>query len=404
MTGRPICDDLIAESNAGRDRFVRAMILEMYRLSGQMHALAELMTKYIGDDAGSETDEHQRAPLNPASAPVRPQRTAARSSAMASHGCDVGAAPAGTAERPPQPIHESDSAPPPRAVPAGPPAVDRPRVQSEDMPLPQPAPFPAVQNEGAGIQGEDHRAQKEDGCQAASAGAASAGHSNADPRNSSRASSVDPSGPAGGERTRTERALDLWSTTDWSEEQIADAVGCKVSSIRGFVYLARKKGDARGQARAMPHDAKRAELRAQAAPVLIKKPAPSNEDRGPTMAGIAREVERKPFAPPAPAKPIRLVGVVIDLPGSVVSIDSVMGVVACPGGDWQASKPVIRTIAKMRNGELFDARTLAEEGRWVSVDYFLAQAKAWQRDLTALGVDLVIMPKVGCRIRLAESI
>lgn len=85
------------------------------------------------------------------------------------------------------PIPPSDSVAPPCAAPAGPPAVDRPRVPPEDMPTPQPAAFPTVQSEGVGKQGEDQRAQKEVAVPAApSAGAAQAEHQSADPRNSSR--------------------------------------------------------------------------------------------------------------------------------------------------------------------------------------------------------------------------
>lgn len=200
--------------------------------------------------------------------------------------------------------------------------------------------------------------------------------------------------------------MNLWATTDLTRQQIAARVGCAENSVSAYVSIAKKAGDPRGNARSVEPDAKIAELKAaaQPKPVLIKKAAPvESEERGPTMAGIAKAVARKPFDQPTPppAKPTRLIGVTIDQPGSVVSIDSNMLVVACPGGDWQASKPVIRTIAKMRNGDLFDCKTLADAGDWASVDYFINQAKAWQRDLAALGVELVIMPKVGARLRRA---
>lgn len=311
MTARQIRDDLIAESNAGRDRFVRTMILEMYRLSGQMHALAELMTNYIGGDAGPETDEHRAAAVKPTPRPARPP---ARSSAMATDVSVVGAAPAGTAERPPQPIPVSDSALPPRAVPASPLAVESPpAAPSEDKPIPQPAPFPSVQNEAEGIQGEDQRAQKEVSApNATSAGAASAGHRNADPRNSSR--------PVG------------------------------------------------------------------EGPVLI--PA------GRTTSAI----KSKPLDP----RPGRVAGVTITAPGKVIAVDMENFVIACPGGDWQTSRPVAQIMERMKDGDTFGHDVLADIGS-MSPSIFADSKHRWTEELAKRGVEFVHIKGVGCKIRLAET-
>lgn len=279
MTARQIRDDLIAESNAGRDRFVRTMILEMYRLSGQMHALAELMTNYIGGDAGSETDEHRAAAVKPTPRSARPP---ARSSAMASRVRDVGAAPAGTAERPPQPI-------------------------------PQPATSPTVQREGVGKQGGDQLAQKEDGAAyATSAGAASADDRKADPRNSSR--------PVG------------------------------------------------------------------EGPVLI--PA------GRTTPAI----KSKPLDP----RPGRVAGVTITAPGKVIAVDMENFVIACPGGDWQTSRPVAQIMERMKDGDTFGHDVLAEIGS-MSPSIFADSKHRWTEELAKRGVEFVSTKGVGCRIRLAET-
>lgn len=397
MKPDPKWDVRVAEANAGRDRFVRTMILEMYRLSGQMHALAELMTNYIGGDAGSEIDEHRRAPLDPAPAPARPP---ARSSATASRVRDVGAAPAGTAERPPQPIPQSDSALPPRAVPAGPPTVDRPRVQSEDKPIPQPAPFPSVQNEAEGIQGEDQRAQKGEALHPSlPAGAASAGHWDADPRNSSRAPSAEPSCLAGGERTEPplpmkERVVRLWSTTTMTREEIADQVGCKLGSVDAFLSQARAKGDRRGYARATTTQ------------TFMGVPDRDAAEREPPVLGLSRPPEPKPFdrpkSEPLNPRPGRLAGIVVDQPGSVVSIDLTNFVIVCPGGDWQTSRPIALVMERMRNGETFDHKTLADIGS-MGLETFKSSMPRWAEQLASRGVEFVSTKGVGCKIRPAEE-
>lgn len=278
MTKRKIRDDLIAEANSGRDRFVRTMILEMYRLSGQMYALAELMTNYIGGDAEPETDEHRRAPLDPAPAPARPP---VRSSAMALRVRDVGAAPAGTAERPPQPI--------------------------------EPATSTAVRDAGAVNQGEDRLAQKEEGSPSlTSAQSAQAGHLKIDHRNASRS--------------------------------------------------------------------------AGEGPVLI--PA------GRTTPAI----KSKPLDP----RPGRVAGVTITAPGKVIAVDMENFVIACPGGDWQTSRPVAQIMERMKDGDTFGHDVLAEIGS-MSPSIFADSKHRWTEELAKRGVEFVSTKGVGCRIRLAET-
>lgn len=212
------------------------------------------------------------------------------------------------------PIPLSDSVAPPCAVPAGPPAVEGlPVVPPEDMPIPQPAAFPTVQSEGVGKQGEDQRAQKEETVPAvASAGAASAEHKSADPRNSSR--------PAG------------------------------------------------------------------EGPVLI--PA------GRTKPAITS----KPYDP----RPGRLTGVTITAPGTVVAVDTVNFIVACPGGDWQTTRPVVLIMERMRNGEMFGHDILATVGS-MSPSAFSESKHRWADELAKRGVNFIHIKGVGCRIEIAEA-
>lgn len=168
-----------------------------------------------------------------------------------------------------------------------------------------------------------------------------------------------------------EQVLELWANTDLNSPQIADRVGCGVHSVGTFVSQARAKGDERANARA---------------------PA----------RGVAKPPASKPFAEPPPPPPKRLVGIVITQPGSVVSIDEHNLVVACPGGDWQVSKPVVRIMTKMRNGDLFDHKTLAAEGP-MTLDAFNMRIPQWTEVLAGLGVEFVAMKGAGCRIRIAGA-
>lgn len=214
----------------------------------------------------------------------------------------------------PSTIPPSDSVAPPCAVPAGPPAVESPpAVPPEDMPIPQPAPRPAVQDEAPVNQGKDQRAQKEETVAAvALAGAAQAGHLNADPCNSSRPAEV--------------------------------------------------------------------------GPVLI--PA------GRTKPAITS----KPYDP----RPGRLTGVTITAPGTVVAVDTVNFVVACPGGDWQTSRPVALIMERMRNGEMFGNDILATVGN-LPPSVFAESKHRWAEELAKRGVNFIHIKGVGCKIEIAGA-
>lgn len=267
--------------------------------------------------------------------------------------------------------------------------------------FPQPASFPSVQSEGDGKQGGDQRAQKsEAGPVATEAGAAQAGLHSADRRNSSRPAGEGASASPPADRTRTDHALDLWSTTDLSEQAIAEQVGCALGSVKAFVSAARKKNDSRAFARKLAHDDKLSVPPApKPQPVLIPR---KDEEREPPVAGFAKPAERKPFSKPLDPRPGRRAGVVITSPGSVVALDMDNLVVACPGGDWQVSRPVALIMERMRNGETFDDQTLAEVGS-MGLTTFADSRKRWTEELATRGVEFVHTKGVGCKIRVAGT-
>lgn len=209
-----------------------------------------------------------------------------------------------------------------------------------------------------------------------------------------------PSAQVAPSRSRTDHALDLWSTTDKTEQQIAEEVGCALGSVKAFVSAARKKNDPRAFARKLAHDDKLSRPPApKAQPVLIPR---KDEEREPPVAGFAKPVERKPFSQPLNPRPGRLAGVVITSPGSVVALDMDNLVVACPGGDWQVSRPVALIMERMRNGETFDDVTLAEVGS-MGLTTFADSRKRWADELAKRGVEFVHTKGVGCKIRVAGT-
>lgn len=269
-----------------------------------------------------------------------------------------------------------------------------------DTNTPQPAPFPGAQSEGSGNHGGDQRAQKsEAGPAATEAGAAQAGTHVADRRNSSQPAGGVASAPLPADRTRTDHALDLWSTTDLTEQQIAEQVGCALGSVKAFVSAARKKDDPRAYARKLPHDEKLSQPQApNPQTVLIPR---KDEDREPPVSGFAKPVERKPFSKPLDPRPGRLAGVVITSPGSVVALDMDNLIVACPGGDWQVSRPVALIMERMRNGDTFAHEVLAELGSMGS-SAFADSRKRWTEELAKRGVAFISTKGVGCRIEVAK--
>lgn len=207
-------------------------------------------------------------------------------------------------------------------------------------------------------------------------------------------------------RSRTDHALDLWSTTELTEQQIAEQVGCALGSVKAFVSAARKKNDPRGFARKLAHDDKLSQPPTPKPVATIVNPKPvliprKDEEREPPIAGFAKPVERKPFSKPLDPRPGRLAGVVITSPGSVVALDMDNLVVACPDGDWQVSRPVALIMERMRNGETFDDQTLAEVGS-MGHSTFADSRKRWTEELAKRGVEFVHTKGVGCRIEVAK--
>lgn len=192
----------------------------------------------------------------------------------------------------PSPIPPSDSAPPPCAAPAGPPAVDSPRVPPEDMPI--------------------HKANFD-------------AHA---------------------------------STMPKYEYQRQPDVSTASASFKS----------------------------AGEGPVLIP-------------AGRTRPaVKSKPYDP----RPGRIAGIVITAPGKVVAVDTVNFVVACPGGDWQTTRPVVLVMERMRNGEMFGHKVLADLGG-MSIDALVLSIPRWTAELAQRGVTFIQVKGVGCRIEIAEA-
>lgn len=133
-------------------------------------------------------------------------------------------------------------------------------------------------------------------------------------------------------------------------------------------------------------------------------PSASQPQPAPQGAIFAEIVRPKPkvASKPLDPRPGRVAGVVVDMPGSVVSLDMANLIVACPNGDWPVARPVALIMERMRNGETFADDVLATLGS-MSTDSFRESRKRWTEELAKRGITFVHTKGVGCRIEVDQQ-
>lgn len=231
--------------------------------------------------------------------------------------------------------------------------------------LPQPAPFPSVQDEAEGIQGEDQRAQNEEAVSAAaSAGAATAGHGNADPRNSSCGPAVVAGpGPQTDQPyvTKRERALILFSTTSLSYAEIAEALDSTETSIRAMLNKAGRDGD----------------------PRAVRSLAP--------IAANLKTLEQAPAEQAAPPTP---------WPGfPVVTLQEAgFRIVGNKGKPWATDEATYLTVELLADGKVHSIAAMMGAGGWASTGQVKRKLGLIHDRLEEIGVRLIHIADVGCRI------
>ncbi len=114
------------------------------------------------------------------------------------------------------------------------------------------------------------------------------------------------------------------------------------------------------------------------------------------------KAQAKPKSKPLDPRPGKLVGVVIDAPGTVLALDMKQLVAVGPKGDWDiGTRPVALIMERMRNGETFGDDVLAELGS-MGTDTFRESRKRWATELAKVGVTFIHTKGVGCRIEVAK--
>lgn len=114
------------------------------------------------------------------------------------------------------------------------------------------------------------------------------------------------------------------------------------------------------------------------------------------------KAQAKPKSKPLDPRPGKLVGVVIDAPGTVLALDMKQLVAVDPKGDWDiGTRPVALIMERMRNGETFGDDVLAELGS-MGTDTFRESRKRWADELAKVGVTFIHTKGVGCRIEVAQ--
>jgi hypothetical protein len=103
---------------------------------------------------------------------------------------------------------------------------------------------------------------------------------------------------------------------------------------------------------------------------------------------------------PAPFIPIEHAAV-FDAMG-IVAIDTHSHVIRGPKGDWQASAPVARTIARINAEGLFGIDVLLDAGPWPGADSFRARLPSIVAGLASIGVALREVKGIGFGISIKE--
>lgn len=149
---------------------------------------------------------------------------------------------------------------------------------------------------------------------------------------------------------------------------------------------------------------------APAAPPVAARLSPETTAGAPLQAGITSQPKAvlipkaaiKPKSKPLDPRPGKLVGVVIDAPGTVLALDMKQLVAVGPKGDWDiGTRPVALIMERMRNGETFGDDVLAELGS-MGTDTFRESRKRWATELAKVGVTFIHTKGVGCRIEVAQ--
>lgn len=109
-------------------------------------------------------------------------------------------------------------------------------------------------------------------------------------------------------------------------------------------------------------------------------------------AGSPPEADKVPSIPEA----------VFDAMG-IVAIDTKAHVIRGPLGDWQASAPVARTIARINSDGIFGLDVILKAGPWPGTDAFRERLRGIRSGLESIGAELIEVPKIGFRLRLKEA-
>lgn len=314
----------------------------------------------------SETGTHRAGPLKPAPFP-------ARSSAKTSLDSDVGAAPAVTDKRPPQPIPPATANETGECAPRSVGDDVEPAGSASDLVKPSAASDggysvdPEAQKDSVDRTGRRNRGVL--------LGEASA---DAEPgRNPGQSSEVEPA------PTKGEQVLHLWATTDLSQAMIAERIGCASNSVSAFVSIARKAGDRRADARVGPK------------PAVDASPAPTAEPPPPLPAATKAEPAAAPVSAVRPLSPPPASHHILSFAEGGLKVIG-------PSGVWTAQAGLVRMLASMNDGAIHSIDDLTRVGGYSSPAVLSARLGYIGEKLEDIGIKLSHIRGQGCKVERAR--
>jgi hypothetical protein len=251
---------------------------------------------------------------------------------------------------------------------------------------PSPAISPSVQSEGEGNHGSDCDAQKAEASLAPQPARAAdeAGALRHDQGNfvtdsgagEGAPTPVDPV-PAPDELfgAARDRVLGCYASTTLSVKEIAKKAGVPRNSVSPYLSMARRTGDPR----VLKGDEARKERR-KLAPLRIKSFLQKRLDE--------------------PQEPVRRLE-----PGSgrILVADVATLTIHGPTSSFRTSRPMVRTLAKLADGGVYDAKTLQEAGLWGSIELMRESFSRAVPTLEGAGIDLIKVGREMFKVRRAEA-
>lgn len=198
--------------------------------------------------------------------------------------------------------------------------------------------------------------------------------------------------PALGIPGASDRALELWSTTDMLRGEIARQIGVSRTTVNNYLTAARAALDPR----VIAGDSRRTPIpRSDDLPPSVVPAGPSAAERPPAVPPVDT-----PIPAPKPAPPPQRTGAMPIEPGDLLAVDVKQKRIQTKAGAYEVGGVnLARALDLMKGGHLFGLDVIAKRGGWPTADVAKTALGFEKNRLAAHGIDLFLDAKVGARLR-----